>query len=597
MICLFRSVGCLSALLTALLLLSCTTEPSAQLTADEFSEIERSIIEASYADADEAAALLARFDREGNLLDEQHDYLRAIVLAVGRHEPDSAMSICYNIVKDELWRDYKDETMAQQQQVKVYELMAMLAITLDNPVIAMQSATRAVELTHGRPSMRVTESKMLTIKGYMLELMGNSREAVRAMLDAQSLVAGGSTWEEQSAYLNASANLATAYLKQRDYPKVEDVLLHELALVDLLDAAPAQQFDEVQPSLLRSTDYRSLLREHRRACYGYMFHILAYTDPAESKVWLAKLDKMDEGYADVDYRLDIMVRALSVLNMCGRAHEIMDNITLKIGADTLTSTYADVLKLRGWVLMQEGKHKEALNWMMRHSDLTEMLNARNYERRYDLISASYNLYQERSQREKVEEQNERLTRLLFHSGWIIALAAVLCMIYYSYKNHLKVKQLYVSTREQLTDAKEQLDEANEAINDLRAEVTETDQAAKSSEPNTKSVHERVYQRLEEIMERDKPYLLSSFDIQKLADMVGTNRTYVSSSVNVVKGVNFPTWVSSYRIDYAKSLFKANPRIKIEEVCVQSGFDTMRTFYRQFQKLEGVTPGQYVEGLI
>ena len=81
-------------------------------------------------------------------------------------------------------------------------------------------------------------------------------------------------------------------------------------------------------------------------------------------------------------------------------------------------------------------------------------------------------------------------------------------------------------------------------------------------------------------------------LNELSMLLCTNRTYLSSYINRVYGVNFRDWIASLRIDYAKRLMEQNPRQKIHEIAEITGFLSISHFSRTFSIKEGCSPARW-----
>lgn len=143
----------------------------------------------------------------------------------------------------------------------------------------------------------------------------------------------------------------------------------------------------------------------------------------------------------------------------------------------------------------------------------------------------------------------------------------------------------------------------------------------------------IIYRSDSVLKRDKLFLHQNLQIGKLAKEVGTNRTYLSRSIKSIKGTTFADYINFHRIAYAKeymmnySKAKADSKINdmtcyltsyktnargnsicnsksssrssttIDDLAIVSGFGSKRNFIRYFKKIEGITPGQYMKGLM
>lgn len=104
----------------------------------------------------------------------------------------------------------------------------------------------------------------------------------------------------------------------------------------------------------------------------------------------------------------------------------------------------------------------------------------------------------------------------------------------------------------------------------------------------------LMQHLCRLMEEQKPYLNSELKLQEVADLLGTNRTYLSAGIKAATGKSFTWFVNTYRVEYAKELLMRHPEEKISAIWAESGFSTESSFFRTFKAVTGSTPGEWKE---
>ena len=95
------------------------------------------------------------------------------------------------------------------------------------------------------------------------------------------------------------------------------------------------------------------------------------------------------------------------------------------------------------------------------------------------------------------------------------------------------------------------------------------------------------------MESHKPYLNPALSLEDLAKDIGTNKVYLSRTINVVSGSNFCQFVNYYRVQYAKELMRENKERKMIEVAMASGFNSVVTFNMAFKINENLTPSEWL----
>lgn len=106
----------------------------------------------------------------------------------------------------------------------------------------------------------------------------------------------------------------------------------------------------------------------------------------------------------------------------------------------------------------------------------------------------------------------------------------------------------------------------------------------------------LIERADMAMRKDKLYLKADLSIVELAEIIGTNRTYLSKAIRDTKGCNFSDYVNRYRLDYALGLMKESSRknLLIQNIAVQCGCGSVQTFYRYFKLFYNITPTQWIE---
>ena len=102
----------------------------------------------------------------------------------------------------------------------------------------------------------------------------------------------------------------------------------------------------------------------------------------------------------------------------------------------------------------------------------------------------------------------------------------------------------------------------------------------------------LYDRCCRYMTERKPFLVESFSLQDLANVMRTNRAYLSQSINLFSGKNFRTWVNYYRVMYSIDLFKDNMSLKISDLTELSGFHSVSSYYMHFKEVMGEPPSHW-----
>ena len=114
------------------------------------------------------------------------------------------------------------------------------------------------------------------------------------------------------------------------------------------------------------------------------------------------------------------------------------------------------------------------------------------------------------------------------------------------------------------------------------------------DPGEQAKMNRLFERVENYMETRKPYLDSTFKIKDLAKALFTNHVYLSRTINVCSGGNFCQFVNRYRIAYAVDLIKRDPRMRVFELSLMSGFHSTVSFNMAFRLFQRESPQEYID---
>lgn len=103
--------------------------------------------------------------------------------------------------------------------------------------------------------------------------------------------------------------------------------------------------------------------------------------------------------------------------------------------------------------------------------------------------------------------------------------------------------------------------------------------------------QELYDRVCRVMETEKPYHEPKLTRDKLAKMLGTNRTYLSTVIHTKSGMSYQQFVNNYRINEAIELLSDASFINLplKQLWSDLGFTSSSTFYKLFQQSVGITP--------
>jgi AraC-like DNA-binding protein len=115
---------------------------------------------------------------------------------------------------------------------------------------------------------------------------------------------------------------------------------------------------------------------------------------------------------------------------------------------------------------------------------------------------------------------------------------------------------------------------------------------------TDETQSELLARIYTVMEDTSMICDAEFSLDKLADLVESNRVYISQVINDGLKKNFRAFINEYRIREAQRLFSETDTSKytIDFIAHTTGFKSRTSFISAFKEATGVTPGFYLKAL-
>ena len=88
------------------------------------------------------------------------------------------------------------------------------------------------------------------------------------------------------------------------------------------------------------------------------------------------------------------------------------------------------------------------------------------------------------------------------------------------------------------------------------------------------------------------YMNPDLSVSLIADMLNKNLDYLSRTFKKLTNVGLLDYIHEYRINKAKTYFKEDDTLSVQQVASMVGYVSCESFIRAFKRKEGVTPGRY-----
>ena len=176
---------------------------------------------------------------------------------------------------------------------------------------------------------------------------------------------------------------------------------------------------------------------------------------------------------------------------------------------------------------------------------------------------------------------------------LIITVIVLGLLYYLYrrKNKLYLSIVKQKSKKQSKEKRKLNRRIKELETNAPSMVSTSEKYASSSLTDEKSLE--LFRTLERIMREEKIYKDNFITKDKVAEILGTNRTYLSRIINEQSKLSFTHYVNRFRIEEAiRLLSDPNNETPMKAISAELGFNSISTFYNLFQSSVGMTPSQY-----
>ncbi len=280
----------------------------------------------------------------------------------------------------------------------------------------------------------------------------------------------------------------------------------------------------------------------------------------------------------------LLMEALELIN--GKHYRASRNDVM----DELANCYADA-----------GNYTEALAWMRRQSQENDSLFNIDKEKvisdlriRYDSERMENELQQHRLELLQREKKEQLLLGVLV----ILVLIAGGTFYLYQHKNHL-----YLAIVRQKQDSLRREQQLQETISRMSKtesadpSQTTSDESEKKyvNSPLTDEKKSLLFRKLECCMAEQGIYKDNLLTKEKVAELLGTNRTYLSQIINEETGQTFTQYVNRYRLNEAiRLLSDLQTDLPLKAISAEVGFSSMTTFYKMFRDNIGMSPKEYRE---
>lgn len=313
-------------------------------------------------------------------------------------------------------------------------------------------------------------------------------------------------------------------------------------------------------------------------------------------------------YARVCFELKDYQRSLDLLQKGDKACKQNNTYT----------SIVDIYELTARCYEQLGQTQEALKYFKLARDSAYKAHSRMQQHLMNERNLVVDMMEKEQEISLREAQMLMMRRTMAALVVVVALLAVLLVVVI--KNFRRRTQLYhnivqqnkqaLEREKELKNRVEQLKKEKETLatelngqNEEPAMPTKLPASADTDEATTKQPNhqtpklpnrEILWQRLQSLMEQERIYTDNQIDREKVAQLVGTNRTYLTTMISERTGMSYTQYVNSFRVREAVAILsdKSQANYPLKNICNDLGFGSMSRFHKLFRENIGMSPSVY-----
>ncbi len=123
-------------------------------------------------------------------------------------------------------------------------------------------------------------------------------------------------------------------------------------------------------------------------------------------------------------------------------------------------------------------------------------------------------------------------------------------------------------------------------------VKNEDQGNRGDNDDKEDIEHEVWQKVQHHFNEEEVFRRPDLKADELAQLCGTNKTYLYNAVKRFSGKSLNELINLYRIEAAKQLMSKD-NLSITTIAELSGFNSKSTFYRVFKSETGLSPGEFL----
>ena len=240
---------------------------------------------------------------------------------------------------------------------------------------------------------------------------------------------------------------------------------------------------------------------------------------------------------------------------------------LQIGKEISEKNITSLFRREVYLLLSAcydrlGEPKEALEYYKKYTAESFRLYNEDKERTEKELMVRYETEKrnkELAQKNMLLQKEQNRVMALVGITFVVLIVVLLFYINYRRKNRL-YKQIVRESVDWLAKERQfskRIAEQEKQLQELIGKAGAVDGGRYSGSSLNKDSQQELFGRLERLMQNDQVYKNSLFTREKMAELLGTNRTYLSQTINEQTGLTFTHYMNKYRIEEDRKSTRLN----------------------------------------
>lgn len=266
--------------------------------------------------------------------------------------------------------------------------------------------------------------------------------------------------------------------------------------------------------------------------------------------------------------------------MIGKAMETADSIGVTNKVAICNQLLAD-----NYIAM--GDTKNAMQCLQKANELLQEHSSINMERIAHEQQVMHDIEQKEMEAKLKQEQiTAQRKMLILLAVMVVILIVSLVFVIVSYRHRQMLYKKIVLQNSRSVERQKFLEDQIVQL------YNENNPKPQSVIDNEKA--DALYKELCRLMTQERLFTESQLTREKMAERLGTNRTYLTQVIKDKAGMSYLQFINSYRINEAIRILSNKEQISypLKQIWSDLGFSSPSTFYKQFQQAVGITPSTY-----